>query len=215
MFKLLVSVVPSGVGDAISQAAKSAGAPGGSIIPGRGTAPNSVLSLLGFGDSSKEILLSIVPDSVEEPVRQAIKDECQKKKGRAGVLFTVDANAFIKSGNKSNFSLEEKSMPDKNSYQMINVIVNKGYAEDAMAAARSAGAGGGTIVGGRGTAKEGDAKFFGVEIVPEKEMLIILTPNDKAAAVIDAIQKLDCFANSGSGIIFTASAQDFSLLGKK
>ena len=88
-----------------------------------------MLSLLGFGDSSKEILLSIVPDSVEEPVRQAIKEECQKKKGRAGVLFTVDANAFIKSGNKSNFSLEEKSMPDKNSYQMINVIVNKGYAE--------------------------------------------------------------------------------------
>ena len=166
MFKLIVAIVPKDQCDAIYQAAKEAGAPGGTIIPGRGTAPSSVLSLLGFGDSSKEILLTVVPDSVEGAVRQAIIDECQKKKGRSGVLFAVDTGAFIKGGSDSNFSLEEKSMPNNNSYQMINIIVNKGYAEDAMAAARRAGAGGGTVFGGRGTAKEGDAKFFGVEIVP-------------------------------------------------
>lgn len=215
MFKLIVAIVPKDQCDAIYQAAKEAGAPGGTIIPGRGTAPSSVLSLLGFGDSSKEILLTVVPDSVEGAVRQAIIDECQKKKGRAGVLFAVDTGAFIKGGSDSNFSLEEKSMPNNNSYQMINIIVNKGYAEDAMAAARSAGAGGGTVFGGRGTAKEGDAKFFGVEIVPEKEMLMILAPNDKAAAVVEAVQKLECLSKGGSGIIFTAQAQNFSLLGKK
>ncbi|MBO7124068.1 MAG: transcriptional regulator [Treponema sp.] len=215
MFKLMTVIVPSGQGDAIYQAAKDAGAPGGTIIPGRGTAPSSVLSLLGFGDSSKEILLTVVPENVEAAVREEIIEECQKKKGRAGVLFTIDTNAFIKSGSKSNFSLEEKSMPNNNSYQMINVIVNKGYAEDAMAAARSAGAGGGTVVGGRGTAKEGDEKFFGVEIVPEKEMLIILAPNDKAPAVVEAIQNLECLSKGGSGVIFTATANDFSLLGKK
>jgi hypothetical protein len=47
-------------------------------------------------------------------------------------------------------------MKAENNYQMINVIVNKGYAEDAMSAARKAGAGGGTIIGARGTAKEDD-----------------------------------------------------------
>lgn len=98
---------------------------------------------------------------------------------------------------------------------MINVIVNKGYAEDAMAAARSAGAGGGTVLTGRGTAKEGDEKFFGVEIVPEKELLMILAPNQKARAVVDAIKCLDCFSKDGSGIIFTADASGFSLLGKR
>ena len=70
-------------------------------------------------------------------------------------------------------------MSAENNYQMINVIVNKGYAEDAMAAARKAGAGGGTIIGARGTAKEGDAAFFGMKIVPEKEMLMILVPAEK------------------------------------
>ena len=88
-FKLIVAIVPSGHCDAISQAAKAAGAQGGTILPGRGTAPNNILSLLGFGDSSKEILLSVVPAQAEEKIRQAILDECQKKKGRAGVLFSI------------------------------------------------------------------------------------------------------------------------------
>ena len=77
------------------------------------------------------------------------------------------------------------------SYEMINVIVNKGYAEDAMAAARKAGAGGGTIINARGTAKECDAKFLGIEIVPEKEMLLILVPKDKKDEIIkQKIKKL-------------------------
>ena len=99
-------------------------------------------------------------------------------------------------------------------YEAINIIVNKGYAEDAMAAARKAGAGGGTIIGARGTAKEGDATFFGVEIVPEKEMLMILVPHDKKDDVVQAVSSLACFEKAGSGIIFSNHAESFSLLGK-
>ena len=106
-------------------------------------------------------------------------------------------------------------MSTENNYQMINVIVNKGYAEDAMAAARKAGAGGGTIIGARGTAKEGDAAFFGMKIVPEKEMLMILVPDEKKSAIVEAITALPCFAEAGSGIIFCNEAQDFTVLGKK
>ena len=214
MFKLIAAIVPNGQGQEISLAARGAGAPGGTIIPARGTAPNSALAILGFGDSSKEILLTVIPDSVEQKVSAIIKEECQKRKGK-GALFLLEVNSFIKSGSKGNLFAEEKSMEQNEGYQMINVIVNKGYAEDAMAAARSAGAGGGTVLTGRGTAKEGDEKFFGVEIVPEKELLMILAPNQKARAVVEAINGLDCFANSGSGIIFTANASGFSLLGKR
>ena len=101
-----------------------------------------------------------------------------------------------------------------NDYEMINVIVNKGYAEDAMAAARKAGAGGGTIIQAHGTAKEGDAKFFGSEIVPEKDMLVILVPADKKSSIIKAISELDCFKTPGSGIIFCNEVKDFTVLGK-
>ena len=102
----------------------------------------------------------------------------------------------------------------KDAYEMINIIVNKGYAEDAMAAARKAGAGGGTILSARGTAKEGDEKFFGMEIVPEKEMLIVLVPSDKKAEILDAVKALPCFEKAGSGIVFSSEVESFSVLGK-
>jgi nitrogen regulatory protein PII len=103
---------------------------------------------------------------------------------------------------------------EKNDYKLISVIVNKGYAEDAMAAARKAGAKGGTILGARGTANENDARFFGVKLVPEKELLLILAPNDVADAVFEAVRALPCFAEKGSGIEFAVPVRDFALLGR-
>lgn len=106
-------------------------------------------------------------------------------------------------------------MNETSTHQMITLIVNKGYAEDAMAAARNAGATGGTIINARGTAREGDEKFFGMEIVPEKDLLIILVENEKCEAVIESVKKLPCLQTKGSGITFCADAHDFTLLGAR
>ena len=222
--KLLVSIVPHNSGELICDAAKSAGASGGTIAMGRGTASNGVLQLLGLGDTSKDIVYIIVKNSLKAAVYNAILTASEKKP-HFGVMFTLDTPDFIRAGHlneKSEESIEsdnsttegEETMSDKN-YQMINVIVNKGYAEDAMEAARKAGAGGGTIMGARGTAKEGDAAFFGMKIVPEKEMLMILVPSEKKDDIVAAITALPCFAEAGSGIVFCNEAQDFTVLGKK
>ena len=98
---------------------------------------------------------------------------------------------------------------------MITVIVNKGYADDVMAAARSAGAGGGTVVNARGTARETDARFFGMHIVPEKDMLIMVVPADKKKAVINAIENVKCLKEPGMGIAYSSAVEDFTTLGKK
>ena len=218
-YKLLIGIVPHNSGELIADAAKSAGAGGGTIAMGRGTASNGVLQLLGLGDTSKDIVYIIIKNSIKQAVYDAII-KASEKKAHFGVMFTLDTPDFIRAGHLAESDVSEKSegeenMKAENNYQMINVIINKGYAEDAMAAARKAGAGGGTIIGARGTAKEDDAAFFGMKIVPEKEMLMILVPTDKKAAIVDAITALPCFAEAGSGIIFCNEAQDFTVLGKK
>ena len=216
-YKLLISIVPHDSGELISDAAKSAGAGGGTIAMGRGTASNGILQLLGLGDTSKDIVYIILEEEKLEAVQNAIIGASESKK-HFGVLFTLEVGNFVKAGNTEAIGKTEskggKTMATS-TYQMINVIVNKGYAEDAMEAARKAGAGGGTIIGARGTAKEGDAAFFGMKIVPEKEMLMILVPADKKDAIVQAVKDLPCFAEAGSGIIFCNEAQDFTLLGKK
>ena len=216
-YKLLISIVPHDSGELIADAAKSAGAGGGTITMGRGTASNGVLQLLGLGDTSKDIVYIIIKDNLKAAVYDAIL-KVSEKKAHFGVMFTLNTSDFIRAGHldeKSDESKGDETMKNENNYQMINIIVNKGYAEDAMAAARKAGAGGGTITGARGTAKEGDAAFFGMKIVPEKEMLMILVPAEKKADIVAAITALPCFAEAGSGIIFCNEAEDFTVLGKK
>ena len=56
---------------------------------------------------------------------------------------------------------------------LIIVIVNKGNTDVVMDAARSVGAGGGTVARAKGTGAE-MAKFFGVSISEEKEMVYIV-----------------------------------------
>lgn len=216
-YKLLISIVPHDSGELIANAAKSAGAGGGTITMGRGTASNGVLQLLGLGDTSKDIVYIIIKENLKEAVYNEII-KASEKKSHFGVIFTLNTPDFIRAGHldeKSDGAKGEETMKNEKTYQMINIIVNKGYAEDAMAAARKAGAGGGTIIGARGTAKEGDAAFFGMKIVPEKEMLMILVPAEKKNDIVSAITELPCFAEAGSGIIFCNEAQDFTLLGKK
>ena len=216
MYKLIMCIVPHNSGELITNAAKEAGAGGGTIVMGRGTASNSVLQLLGLGDTSKDITMNVVAKEIADDVCAKIENVCSSKKAHFGVLFTLDVSSFMKAGGvqKSGNAAEKKSGDDNmENYEMINIIVNKGYAEDAMAAARKAGAGGGTIIGAKGTAKEGDSTFFGVDIVPEKEMLMILVPHDKKDAIVQAVSSLACFEKTGSGIIYCNNVDEFKMLG--
>ena len=222
-YKLVISIVPNNCGSLITNAAVSAGAGGGTILMGKGTAASNILQLLGLGDTSKEITFTLVEEDLIQSVRSAILAATEDKKSHFGVMFNIDISQFMRASemlesNEGEKTMDEnmnKMMNGENSYQMINIIVNKGYAEDAMAAARKAGAGGGTIVNARGTAKEGDEKFFGMDIVPEKDMLMIVTPSDKKDDIVAAIKELPCFSKAGSGIIFCNEASDFTFLGKK
>ena len=63
-------------------------------------------------------------------------------------------------------------MSDKN-FQVIVCIVNNGFADEAMDAARAVGARGGTVMSARGTANLEAEKAFHIQIQPEKEMIMI------------------------------------------
>ncbi len=102
-YKLLVSIVPHDSGELISNAAKSAGAGGGTIVMGRGTASNGVLQLLGLGDTSKDIVYIIIQEKLKTAVYDAII-KASEKKAHFGLMFTLNTPDFIRAGN-----LNEKS----------------------------------------------------------------------------------------------------------
>ncbi len=211
--KLVAAVVPDGAAAEIDAAARAAGAQGGTVLRGRGTAASSLLQLLGLGGSAKEISLHVVPGPAEPRVADAIRAAAAAHKPHFGVLFTLDVPRFVRGGVPEPPPLEESTVNTQRTHRLVVAIVNKGYAEDAMAAARGAGARGGTVLSAHGTAKPDDATFFGVPIVPEKDVLLVLVPAETADAVVDAVRDLPCLKDKGSGIVFCAPVERFAPLG--
>ena len=209
--RLIAAIVPHGRGEEVSEAANRAGAGGGTILSAQGTAPNAVLQLLGLGTTSREIYFTVVDATREAQVEGVVRAAAARGGRTAGVLFAADVARFVRFGLPETTAKEEPAM--QNATELVGIVVNKGYAEDAMAAARKAGALGGTIVPARGTAKPDDETFFGVTLVPEKELLLILADAALADAVLDAVRALPCFAGKGSGVAFRVPVRDFAPLG--
>lgn len=88
-------------------------------------------------------------------------------------------------------------------YEVIFAIVNAGYAEDAMDVAREYGARGGTIINGRGVAREQEAAFFGITIHAEKEILMLVVEKELRDEIQHALYKKMGMHKKSQGIIFS------------
>ena len=88
-------------------------------------------------------------------------------------------------------------------FQLIVCIVNAGFSQNVMEAARSAGARGGSIIRGRGSANPEAEEFFNITIQPDKEVILILVTDDIKDAVMTAVFKNSGLSTEGQGIAFS------------
>ena len=95
-----------------------------------------------------------------------------------------------------------------NNHEVIFVIVNAGFAEEAMDVARAEGVRGGTIINARGVAREQEAAFFGITIQPEKEILMMVVEKDIKEKVLNALYSQMGMAKQAKGIAFSLPVSD-------
>lgn len=88
-------------------------------------------------------------------------------------------------------------------YEVIFCIVNAGFSEVAMNAAKKAGARGGTVLHGRGTGSREAEELFNITIQPEKELVMILVPADIKDKVMNALYEEAGLESAGHGIAFS------------
>ena len=93
-------------------------------------------------------------------------------------------------------------------FEVILCIVNTGFAEAAMDAARKLGARGGTILNGRGTASKEAEKMFNITIQPEKEIVMILVTSDIKDGILKGLYDAVGVSTPGQGIAFTLPVED-------
>ena len=101
-----------------------------------------------------------------------------------------------------------------NKFEMILCIVNAGFSETVMDAAKEVGARGGTVIHARGTANQEAEQFFHITIQPDKEMVLILVPVEIKDDVLHAIYRSAGLKSEGQGIAFSLPVDDVVGLAK-
>ena len=203
--ELIYVIVNYGLGSKALRIAKKNGVTGGTIMLGRGTVQNRWLKLLEITDIRKEIVMMIAEKKIGRNAVTAIDQEFNFSKPSHGIGFTIPVGAFIHSGDDK-YEFNEDG--GGSLYQAIFVIVDNGKGELVMDAARAAGARGGTIINARGSGIHETAKFFNMEIEPEKEVVLMLTPKEIVRDIVDAVLKDLQIDQPGNGIIFVQSVSE-------
>ena len=94
-------------------------------------------------------------------------------------------------------------MAEESKFELVVCIVNAGFSQNVVEAARKAGARGGTILRGRGSANPEAEEFFGLAIQPDKEIVLILVPSGIKDEVLRVIYQESGLTKEGQGIAFS------------
>lgn len=87
-------------------------------------------------------------------------------------------------------------------HELILCVVNAGFSDAVMDAAKEVGATGGTVINAHGTANKEAEKYFRITIQPEKEIVMILVPSSIKEDVLHALYKNVGLNTPGQGIAF-------------
>lgn len=86
---------------------------------------------------------------------------------------------------------------------MIASIVNQGYSEEVMNAARSAGAAGGSVLHSRRVGSEKAMDFWGLSVQEEKEIVLIIADAEHKLAIMQAIGEACGMRSDAKGIVIS------------
>jgi len=93
-------------------------------------------------------------------------------------------------------------------FKLVVVIVKKDFSRRVIKACKKAGAEGATILPGRGIGKHDTGSIFGVEVEPEKDIILCLTPNSLTNKVISKVRAAVRLDRPGTGIAFVINSKN-------
>ena len=175
-----------------------------------GTASREMMDMLGLDSGEKSLLLSMMPKANADELLKQLRRELRLGAFGNGIAFTIPLSGT----NRRMLQMveqiceEQHHEPEKrridmreNEYQMIVALVNQGYSEDVMAAARPAGAAGGTVLHSRRIGAEETLRQWGFSIQQEKEAVLILARKEEKLAIMQAICDKCGLQSDAQGIV--------------
>ncbi|MBQ8556881.1 MAG: P-II family nitrogen regulator [Clostridia bacterium] len=157
----------------------------------QGTATSEHLSLFGLVKREYALISTVADGEQTRKLIRAAKLRMFIDIPGNGIMMSVPIKS-VGGGRTMAYLTDNKAptgeKPDMNfSHELIYVILNEGFSDMVMAAARPAGATGGTVLAGKGTGARESEKFLGISLASEKDVVLILADAAKKAAIMKAI----------------------------
>ena len=174
-----------------------------------GTASSEMMDILGLGTPEKRVLLTVLPKPFADRMGRKLKEAAVIGTKNSGIAFTLPMSGanhlllqMLEALQGEETNERGKSGMEDMKYALIAAVVNLGYSENVMEAARGAGAGGGTVIPGRRTGSEEAIQFWGMSIQEEKEMILI-TEQENKLKIMQAISAKCGLHSEADGLVLS------------
>jgi hypothetical protein len=187
-----------------------------------GTATSETLNIFGLGGTAKTMSVCVVPGFLSQEFLREAEETLKLKKRGAGIAFTApisgiasQAANLINDGysrqqtrgdERIESGLDEPKEEKKENGLALSLIVAsvaQGYGQTAAAAAREAGATGGTLWNARKAETEAHSSALGLAINGEREILTILAPKFIKIDIMKAINTACGINTEARGIVIS------------
>ncbi len=161
-----------------------------------GTANSDILDMFGLGSTDKFVSLGMALATDAKRVLLEFAEAMDLGGKGKGIAFSVpmsgagmslcrmlEAHKQEMGGDK----MEAPSAKNEMTHDLILTVINRGYSEDLMEAARSAGANGGTVIHAKRAGHDEPSRFLGISAQAEKEIVLILAPRKERNEIMKAI----------------------------
>lgn len=207
----LVTITDRPTTDAFLKLYKSFGVDVSLRTVGAGTAVQETLSTLGLEKTEKAVLFAIISADSWPRIQKALRRQMRIDVPGTGIAFIVPVSsiggkrALLFLTEHQTLELKEESTLKDTRYDLLLVIANQGYTGSIMDAPGRR-SGGGTVIHAKGTGMEGAAKFMGIDLVNEKELVLIVSRTSEKNAIMKAI--MDNADKKAGSIVFSLPVTD-------
>ena len=222
-FQMVVLIVSAKLADKAIQLFQKENVPIQYQFQANGTASSEIVAMLGLGNVGKTVFLSMMPKDFAWEVMEKLKKGLRLVRSNSGIVFSLplssSSNRLLKimgklPDNKKSMlpAIREKDvrrMADSK-YALILVIVDQGFCDDVMEAARPSGALGGTVFNSRRLVNEETMKLWGISIHPEREIIAIVAEESNRLPIMKAVGE-QCGVHSDAKGVLLSLPVDYAI----
>lgn len=158
---------------------------------GKGTATREQLNLYGLEATEKAVVCGVAGSAQTRQIIKSAKRKLFIDIPGNGIMMSIPLKSV--GGGRTLAYLTDNVTPDdsvpemKFDHELVVVVLNEGYTDPVMNAARSVGAAGGTVLHAKGTGAKKADKFLGVSLADEKEMIFIVSKASEKGKIMKTI----------------------------